>query len=177
MWRDGSAVLVCIGLAAGASEPADAQQIPVTADGCAELARIVYDEVAAAANTGPERSGPWVIGGPLRNTSVCESTTKTVSRAFRRAMASAGIDVRWTDEPTRADDYCLSGFLLQCYPRRIAMVSGSIDPHALNVHKAWSAVSEAVMQAMANPYSSNEIRFDSGRLRLQIGLALRSIER
>lgn len=165
------------GLAAGPLGIAGAQEIDVTADGCAELARAVYDEVAAAAISGPQRSGPWVIGQPFRSASVCASTTKTVSRAFRLAMSSAGVDVRWSDEPMDPGDYCLSGFLAQCYPRGVVMTSGSIEPNALIVHEAWSAVSQTVMRTMANPYSSNEVRFDPDHLRLQLGLALRTIER
>ncbi len=92
-------------------------------------------------------------------------------------MSSAGVEVRWTDEPMDPGDYCPSGFLTQCYPRGAAITTGSIDPNPLPVNEAWSAVAQAVMRTMANPYSSNEVRFDPDRLRLQLGLALRSIKR
>ncbi len=177
MLNERFAILACSALATGLYGTAGAQEVDVTADGCAELARAVYDEVAAAAVAGPQRSGPWVIGRHFQGVSVCRSATKTVSGAFRLAMASVGVEVRWSDEPMDPGDYCLSGFLAQCYPRRVTMTSGSSNPNALMVHQAWSVVSQAVMRTMANPYSSNEVRFDPDQLRLQLGLVLRTIER
>ncbi len=155
---------------------ARADSMAVAADGCAELARAVYDEVEAAATSGLRQAGPWVIGPPDRRVSICGSTTRTVSRAFRLAMASAGVDVRWADEPMNPGDFCLSGFLAQCYPRSRTPGGGS-DPVEVMVREAWAAVSHAVMRSMANPYSSNEVRFDPDEMRLQIGLALRTVER
>ena len=155
---------------------ADAQEIEVTADGCAELARAVYDEVASAA-ADARRSGPWVIGPRFRPVSTCASATRTVSRAFRLAMASTGGDVRFGREPMDPGDFCLSGFLPQCYPQRYPSIDGGSAPQAVIVHSAWMAVAQTVMRSMANPYSSNEIRFDPDELRLQLGLALRTIDR
>ena len=174
IWR--SAKLACCALAGMLSGAAFSQQIDVTADGCAELARAVYEEVEAAAARGPQRSGPWIIARSFRGTSVCSSTTETVSRAFRLAMASAGVEIRWTDEPMDRGDYCRSGFLAQCLPRGVSSTTGSNNPVSLIVHEAWSVVSQAVSNTMANPYSSNEVRFDPDRLRLNLGLALRSIQ-
>lgn len=154
---------------------ARAQQVAVSVDGCAELARAVYEEVSSAAIRGSHRGGPWMISPRYEHLSVCETTTQTVSRAFTLAMASAGIDVRWsaTGDAPSPGDYCLSAFLPQCYPGRYPL--GHIDD--LFVQSSWAVTSQSVMRAMANPFSSNEVRFRPNELKLRIGLALRSAER
>lgn len=154
---------------------AHAQQVPVLVDGCAELARAVYDEVSGAAIYGAHRGGPWVISQRHEHVSVCETTTRTVSRAFTQAMASAGIEVRWTapEAGPGPGDICQSAFLSQCYPDRYPL--GQTD--AVFVQSSWAVVSQSVMRAMANPFSSNEVRFRPNDLRLRIGLAMRSVER
>ena len=160
-----------------------AQQIPVTIDGCAELAQTVYEEVSNAAFYGAHRGGPWIISPRFEHLSVCESTTKTVSKAFTLALASAGISVRWSNARIGPDpgDYCLSGFLSQCYPTRYPLHGESGDPDALFVRSSWTVVSQTVMRAMANlipfnPFSGNEVRFRPNDLKMRIGLALRSVE-
>lgn len=151
-----------------------AQQMSVSVDGCAELARAVYDEVSSAAINGSHRGGPWVISQRYEHVSVCETTTRTVSRAFTHAMASAGIDVRWgIQEPSpNSGDFCQSAFLSQCYPNRYPL--GEAD--AVFVQSSWAVVSQSVMRVMANPFSSDGVRFRPNDLKLRIGLAMRSVE-
>lgn len=153
---------------------ARAQQIAVSVDGCAKLARAVYEEVSGAAIYGSHRGGPWVINPRHEHVSICETTTRTVSRAFTMAMASAGIEVRWSvpESDPSPGDYCLSAFLSQCYPRRYPL--GQTD--AMFVQSSWAVISQSVMRAMANPFSSNEVRFRPNEMKLRIGLALRSVE-
>ena len=156
-----------------------AQLSPVVVDGCAKLARVVHSEVAAAAAYGPGKSGPWVINIGQGDISVCTHTAKTVSHAFTSAMLSAGLDVSWhrgsRPANSRPVDFCLNAFLAQCYPLRKSNANLTSGADASYVHKSWAIVSQAVMQAMYNPISSDEVRFRDNDLRLRIGLALRSI--
>ncbi len=158
-----------------------AQPIPVAIDGCAKLAKVVYAEVSAAAINGPGNAGPWVIDQGLGDIAVCSHVAKTVSQAFTSAMLSAGMEVSWHrdvyDGPPDRGDYCLSGFLSQCYPNQSPPLSNSIHgaSNAL-VQKSWAVVSQAVMREMYNPFSSDEVRFRDNDLKLRIGLSLRSID-
>lgn len=168
-----AAALIC--LAQGSD--ARAQQIEVSVDGCALLARAVYEEVSGAATAGPHRSGPWMINPRFEDIEVCDTATRTVSKAFKLAMASEGIDVRWDGGAVEPGDICLSAFLSQCYPNRYPLAGAASDLDAAFVQRSWSIVSTSVMRAMANPYSSDEVRFRPGEMRLQMGLALRTVER
>lgn len=169
---------VIVMVVAGALAPVSnvrAQHVSVSVDGCAELARAVYGEVSSAAIHGLQRGGPWVISQPHEHVSVCETTARTVSRAFTQAMASAGIQVQWglPEVPPSPGDFCLSAFLSQCYPDLYPL--GQTD--AVFVQSSWAVVSQSVMRAMANPFSSDEVRFRPNDLKLRIGLAMRSVER
>jgi hypothetical protein len=156
-----------------------AQLMPVTVDGCAKLARVIYSEVFSAAVYGPSKSGPWLIDQGQSDISVCSHTAKTVSRAFTSAMQSAGYGVNWRrdwdDRNRDRGDYCLSGFLSQCYPDRYPMTSITSSHDASLVRKSWAVVSEAVMREMYNPISSDEVRFRDNDLKLRLGLSLRSL--
>lgn len=153
---------------------AHAQEITVRVDGCAVLARAVYDEVSAAALYGPRSSGPWQISAGNERLFECDTVARTVSRAFTSAMASAGIDVRWQSGVVDRGDYCLSIYLSQCYPDRGAGSAGTRYGDSEFVRRAWSVVSHSVMRQMANPYSSDEVRFNDDHLKLRLGLSLRS---
>tara|TARA_R110002096_G_scaffold65006_1_gene158265 strand:- start:40314 stop:40859 length:546 start_codon:yes stop_codon:yes gene_type:complete len=152
-----------------------AQASPISVDGCAKLARVVYSEVAAAAIYGPTRAGPWTINPGHGDVEICEHTARTVSRAFTSAMASAGITVTWGPDRDRSGDHCLSGKIEECYPRRDRPGIYDDAHAAALVPRTWVIVSQAVMREMYNPYSSDEIRFRDDDLKLRIGLALRSV--
>ncbi len=175
------AVLLLPVLATGATGPVAAQPIPITVDGCAQLARVVYAEVSAAAIYGPGNSGPWLIDIGRGDIAVCTNVAKTVSQAFTSAMTSAGMQVSWRRDyfDTRPDpgDYCLSGFLSQCYPNVSPPLSNSINSgNDALVQKSWAVVSDAVMREMNNPFSSDEVRFRDNDLKLRLGLSLRSVD-
>lgn len=153
------------------------QPIPVSIDGCAKLARVIYDEVSAAALYGPGNSGPWLIHIGQGDISVCTHTAKTVSRAFTSAMMSAGISVNWQSYPGNPGDFCLSAFLSQCYPSRYPLESASIGVDSAMVSQSWTIVSRAVMREMYNSLSSDEVRFRDSDLKLRLGLSLRSVNR
>ena len=170
------AVLLLAALPAG---QVNAQVIPVAVDGCALLARIVYSEVSSAAVYGPGRSGPWLIEQVPGDISICKHAAKTVSQAFTSAMMTTGLDVNWRrgwdDGVPDPGDYCLSGFLSQCYPEREPLSSIASGTDATLVHKRWAVVAQTVMRKMYNPISSDEVRFSESDLRLRLGLSLRSM--
>ncbi len=169
------ATLVVVAVLAMVTSEARAQQMSVAVDGCAELARVIYAEVSAAALYGPGKSGPWVIDPGQGDIAVCTHTTKTVSRAFTAAMMSAGIEVYWGHETGDRDDFCLSSFLSRCHPNRGTRFFIGYHANTALVQKSWAAVSQSVMRAMHNPFSSDEVRFRDNDLKLRIGLSLRSI--
>lgn len=169
------ALLLAVWVLAIAASEARAQPIPVSVDGCAELARVVYAEVSAAALYGPGKSGPWVIDAAQGDIAVCSHTAKTVSTAFTAAMMSAGIEVFWRRDSGSQGDFCLSRFLSQCVPNRHSRFFVGYGADTTLVRKSWAVVSRAIMREMHNPFSSDEVRFRDSDLRLRIGLSLRSV--
>ncbi len=169
------AARILVSVLAVAVSSARAQPIPVSVDGCAELARVVFMEVSAAALYGPSKSGPWVIDSGQGDIAVCSHAAKTVSRAFTAAMMSAGIDVYWEHGSGYRGNFCLSSFLSQCYPNRDSRIFVGYGADTALVQKSWAVVSQTVMREMHNPSSSDEVRFRDAELRLRIGLLLRSI--
>ena len=167
------AALVAAWLAISPASAAPAQTNHIAVDGCANLARIIYTEVAAAAIYGPGKSGPWKIDLGKDDISLCDHTAKTVSRAFTSAMFSAGVDVNW--QRGDASEYCMHAFLSQCYPEHYPysiIAKASAQDWLQN---AWLIVSQAVMRDMYNPISSDVVSFRYNDLKLRLGLALRSI--
>ena len=161
--------------------PPRAQLSPINVDGCAKLARVIYAEVSAAATYGPGRSGPWVINIGQGDISVCTHAAKTVSQAFTSAMSRAGVDVNWhrghRNNYAGPVDYCLNAFLSQCSPLRDSSANQKSGANANFVQDSWVVVAKAVMQAMYNPVSSDEVRFRKNDLKLRLGLSLRSVGR
>jgi len=157
------------------AQDARAQIKPIAVDGCAKLARVIYSEISAAAIYGPGNSGPWMIDIGRGDVAVCKSAAKTVSQAFTSAMLTAGIDVDWSNGGGDPGDFCLSAFLSQCYPDRYPLSRATYSSDITFVQNSWAIVSQAVMQEMYNPVSSNEVRFRDNDLKLRLGLSLRSI--
>ena len=150
-----------------------AQQIAVTADGCAKLARIIYAEVSAAALYGPGKSGPWIIDPGQGEISICTHTAKTVSRAFTSAMLSAGFTVSGDRRFNDHGEYCDSSCLSQCYPDRDPPLASTFSADMAFVQESWAIVSQSVMREMYNPFSNDEVRFRDNDLKLRLGLSLR----
>ncbi|MEL7187273.1 MAG: hypothetical protein AAFN50_12695 [Pseudomonadota bacterium] len=140
-------------------------------DGCAELARIVYDEVQSSVLRGPGGAGPWYINPGQGDIHVCRTAAKTVSRAFGLALQSAGVNFSWSDSVSPGD-HCMRGFLSQCYPNSRSVPGSEQQPDP--VGPIWRKVSQAVMGEMYNPHSSDEVRFRADDLRLRLGLSLRN---
>lgn len=141
-------------------------------DGCAELARIVYDEVQSSVRHGPGGAGPWYINPDQGEIHVCRTAAKTVSRAFTQAVQSAGVDFHWGGLMDQGD-YCLGHYLSQCYPNTRSLPGTGLG--AGSVGPIWLKVSQTVRSEMYNPYSSDEVRFRADDLRLRLGLSLRTV--
>lgn len=152
-----------------------ATEIPVRVDGCAILARAVYSEVSAAALFGPGRSGPWPIDAGHGEIAICTTAAKTVSRAFTTAMSSAGYEVYWGGGLTESGGYCPNGYLSRCHPNRDGRLTPDDGADSKFVQEFWLVVSRSVMRQMFNPFSSDEVRFRDGDLKLQLGLSLRTV--
>ena len=156
-------VLVCV-CALAISGQARAEQSRRHAEGCTVLAEIVYAEVTAAIWRGPHALGSVSDERASHGIAVCAETSRTVSKAFSAAMISVGTDIRWDDAPPHRGDFCLSGFLEQCYPDRYPLQSPV---------SSWSAVNGTVQRAMPLGVASDQSVFSQGALRLALRAALR----
>ena len=143
---------------------ARAEQSRNDAAGCAVLADIIYSEVTAAIWRGPHSLGSVTDERASHGITVCAQTSRTVSKAFSAAMINVGADFRWDDEPPHPGDFCLSGFLEQCYPKRYPLHSPVGE---------WSAVSGTVQRAMPLGVASDQSVFSQDALRLALRAELR----
>ena len=146
------------------SGQARAEQSRRDAGGCTVLADIIYSEVTAAIWRGPHALGSVTDDRASHGIAVCAQTSQTVSKAFSAAMISVGADFRWDDAPPHPGDYCLSGFLEQCYPGRYPLQSP--------VGK-WGAVSGTVQRAMPLGVASDQSVFSREALRRALRVELR----
>lgn len=140
-----------------------AQEAFTGVDGCAVLARVVHQEVTAAAWHDRYGHMSWVNSPGETRITICNRTTRTVSKAFSTAMTSIGAEVRWGYPSGDRGDYCLSGFLDQCYPdrNRLGLSVGT-----------WSAISKTVQQAMPRGVASDQSLFSEEAMRLALRSAL-----
>lgn len=155
-------MLVSIG-ALTVTNRARAQEPFIGVDGCAVLARLVYAEVTAAASSGPGGLRSWIDIRDDTEVTICNRTTQTVSRAFTSAMTSVGSEVRWGYPSNDRGDYCLSGFLDQCYPDRSRLGSSA---------NTWNAVSGIIRQAMPLGVAIDQSLFSKDAMRLALRSAL-----
>ena len=158
------ATFMLVGICALAiSGQARAEQARRDAAGCSVLADIIYSEVTAAIWRGPQALGSVTDERASHGIAVCAQTSRTVSKAFSAAMISVGADFRWDDAPPHPGDYCLSGFLAQCYPGRYPLQSPV---------GRWGAVSGTVQRAMPLGVASDQSIFSRDALRLALRAAL-----
>jgi len=148
------------------SGEARAEQSRRHAEGCTVLADIVISEVTAAIWRGPHALGSVTDERASHGIAVCSQTSRTVSKAFSTAMISVGADFRWEDAPPHRGDFCLSGFLEQCYPDRYPLQSPV---------SSWSAVSATVQRAMPRGVASDQSVFSRNALRRALRAELRRL--
>jgi len=162
--RDFAAFMLVGVCALAINGQARAEQSRRHADGCTVLADIIYSEVTEAIWRGPQALGSVSNERASHGIVACAETSRTVSEAFSAAMISVGTDIRWDDAPPHPGDFCLSGFLEQCYPDRYPRQSPV---------SSWSAVSATVQRAMPLGVASDQSVFSQGALRLALRAALR----
>lgn len=155
------ATLILLGIATIAlTDNSQAHQAFNTADGCAELARLVHAEVTSSAWDTPDVISPELDDA---NINICIQTTRTVSKAFASAMTSIGTPVRWGNPGIEPGDVCLSVYLDQCYPDR-TRVGGSTT--------TWNVVSKTVRQAMPYGVATDLSIFNASTMRRTLRSAL-----
>ncbi len=137
--RNFAALMLASIAALAVTNNARAQEPFIGVDGCAVLAQLVYAEVTAAAWYRSSSHRPWMSKPRATEITVCNQTTRTVSKAFTSAMTSVGAEVRWGYPSDDPGDYCWSGFLDQCYPDRSRLGASA---------NTWSAVSRTILRAM-----------------------------
>ena len=164
-------LVVCILLTASLGWPAAAraQSALVGIDGCAILASVVYTEVTEA-RLGVS-SGPG--GNPLyagRNEiTLCNQTTRSVTRAFTAALRQANLYVTWGFHTGYSGDYCLSHFLSECYPAGDPAMPPFRREDRSFVMRSWWAVQGAVQINMTPGPGSDAARFNG----LELGRDIR----
>lgn len=141
---------------------ARAQHAYTGVDGCAVLAKLVYAELTGDAWYGPGRRQQAPYGRQASRVAICMHTTQTVSEAFTAAMNAIGADVRWGNPSVEPGDFCLSGFLEQCYPGR----------YPQHVGGRWQAVKTTIVQAMPLGTASDQSVFSTDAMQLALRSAL-----
>ena len=162
--------LTCVLLAVAAcwSAPVRAQQPPDGVDGCAVLASVVHAEVTRARiGHSMEPNGDLLSSGRSEMT-LCNQTARSATRAFASALRQAKVFVTWGFHTGYSGDYCLSQFLLQCYPTGDpAMPPLSTEDRAF-VMRIWQAVHDSIAPRMSLHPGSDVSRFQGNELALSI---------
>lgn len=140
-----------------------ADQAFTGADGCADLAQLVYSEVTGAAWTSPADHAPPLGDTTRADISICNRTARTVGKAFALAMTSIGSEVYWTYPSGDPGDYCWGGFLDQCYPQR--------PPLGVEAD-TWAAVSGTIRHAMPRGPATDQSVFSRSAIRQALRSAL-----
>jgi hypothetical protein len=159
-------VIVCFLLPVGLGWPAAAraQSALIGIDGCAILASVIYTEVTEA-RLGVA-SGPG--GNPLyagRNEiTLCNQTTRSVTRAFSAALRQSNLYVTWGFHTGYSGDYCLSHFLSECYPAGNPAMPPFGKEDRSFVMRSWQGVQHAVQDNMALNPGSDVVRFNGAEL-------------
>ena len=144
--------------------PARAQDPLIGVDGCAILASVVYTEVTEA------RLGfsSWPGGNPLNSgrneITLCNQTTRSVTRAFAAALRQSNLHVTWGFHAGYSGDYCLSHFLSQCYPNRDPAMPAWSKTEQSFVMRSWRAVQDSVHYRMLRQPGSDVVRFNGSEL-------------
>lgn len=144
--------------------PARAQVPLIGVDGCAILASVVYTEVSEARLGSSSWAGRNPIYAGRNEITLCNQTTRSVTRAFAAALRQSNLYVTWGFHAGYSGDYCLSHFLSQCYPRRDpAMPAWSKNEQSF-VTRSWQAVQDSVRYRMLRRPGSDVARFNGSEL-------------
>lgn len=143
---------------------ARAQQPLTGVDGCAILASVVYTEVTEARlgyYSGP--SGDPFFSGQYETT-LCDETAHSVTRAFTAALRQANIDVTWGFHVGYSGDYCPGHVLSQCFPTGDPAMPPLSERDRSFVMRSWEAVYDSVSGQMSLYPGSNVSRFQGSEL-------------
>lgn len=146
------------------SAPARAQDPVIGVDGCAILASVVYTEVTEARlGYSPGAGGNPLYAGRYEMT-LCNQTTRSVTRAFAAALRQTNLYVTWGFHTGYSGDYCLSHFLSQCYPSGDPAMPAWSKSEESFVMRAWQAVQDSVRYRMLRRPGSDVARFNGSEL-------------
>ncbi len=146
------------------SGPASAQQALNGVDGCAILASVVYTEVTRARLGYSSGPGADLLYAGRDEITLCNQSTRSVTRAFSAALRSTNIHVTWGFHTGYSGDYCLSHFLSQCYPATHPSMPPLSESERSFVTQSWQAVQDSVRSRMAHYPGSDVARFEAGDL-------------
>jgi hypothetical protein len=146
------------------SAPARAQDPVIGVDGCAILASVVYTEVTESRLGFSAGSGGNALYAGRNEITLCNQTTRSVTRAFAAALRQSNLYVTWGFHTGFSGDYCLSHFLSQCYPRRDAAMPAWSKTEQSFVMRSWQAVQSSVQSRMLRLPGSDVARFNGSEL-------------
>jgi hypothetical protein len=159
-----SCVFILLAASMPLTAPASPQQALVGVDGCAILASVVYTEVTQARLGYSSGPGADLLYAGQDEITLCNQSTRSVTRAFTSALRHTNIHVTWGFHTGYSGDYCLSHFLSQCYPRgNPAMPSLSKSERSF-VIRSWQAVHDSVQYRMAQYPGRDVARFQADEL-------------
>ncbi|MEQ8206964.1 MAG: hypothetical protein RIA65_12365, partial [Woeseia sp.] len=136
---------------AGAGTAANAS---VTADGCAQLATTVGDNLQGAMRAyrldgKPLANQAQVAGIAAGSAASCGTTAAVASRAFSTVMSRHGLQLSWENGGLpNPGDYCESHYISQCYPE---LQQGSYGVTAVDqafVRDAWLGIQSGLARHM-----------------------------
>ena len=146
-------------LMAALSASARAQQRPGGVDGCMTLASVVYSEVSRARLDYFAGAFGELLYSGRNETSLCNDTARSVTRAVTSALRDANIFVTWGGHTGYNRDHCLSHVLAQCYPTADPAMPPLSTPERLLIMRSWRAVYDSVAAEMSLYPGSNVSRF------------------
>jgi len=146
-----------------------AGQPTIGSDGCSALAAIVYSAVLDSGDRGSRGPDSPTLFAGLGTVAVCDTATRSVTRAFTAALRQQNIYVSWGYRSGVSGDYCLSHFLSQCYPDGDPRLPPLGAGDAWYVASRWYAISDAMQQVMRVVSGNDSARFD----RLQLSQSMR----
>lgn len=157
---------VCFLLPASLGWPtaARAQSAIIGIDGCAILASVVYTEVMEARLGYPPGPGGNPLYAGRDEITLCNQTTRNVTRAFTAALRQSNLYVTWGFHTGYSGDYCLSHRLSECYPTGDPAMPPFGNEDRSFVMRSWLAIQRAVHDNMALNPGSDVTRFNGGDL-------------
>ena len=138
------------------------------AERCDLLEDLVESEVTAYVLKTPRQ--PFIDD---MSANICRATALTVSRAYSKALASAGIHVSWSQTMIPRGDYCLSHDLSQCYPQRNPYTPPTFAGDLYFIADTWRAMQQVINRTINRKVEPDTSRFIGSQVRRGIREELR----